>query len=131
MPIPAPKSPKMVLWIVWYVLLSGCFIYPFILGNGWPSGANGLGTVPLFTYLLAYGSIFVSLIIRWVILPRFHSFSQVLTSMIIGMALAEAVVFYGLFLVGSEFPETQMQFYLLGIFGVAQFAPIFAGKLTR
>ena len=48
-----------------------------------------------------------------------------LVLMIAGLALAEAAQFFQIFLIGPNYPETQMSIFILSLVGVGQFAPIY------
>ena len=48
--------------------------------------------------------------------------------MIMGIALAESALFYEIFLIGPEYPETQLSIFILSLLGVGQFAPIYVKK---
>ncbi len=72
-----------------------------------------------------------SILIRWFVIPKFHKFEQILIFAILGMAIAEAIVFYGVFLVDDTFAATRRQFYIMGIFGVGQYIPIYTRNITN
>jgi hypothetical protein len=117
------RTQLMIWWIVWASLLTGlCLIY-FFLGRGQPlpkvaqpaqgnplAGLTGL--VPLF----------VSIIIRWLVLPRLTGIRRALPMFIIGIALAESCGLLGIFL-GGVYKD---DLFLLGVLGVVQYAPFFA-----
>lgn len=71
-----------------------------------------------------------SIIIRWMMIPKFQKFEQILVCAILGMAVAEAIVFYGLFLVDDSFAATRRKFYIMGIFGVGQYIPTYTKNIT-
>lgn len=125
----APASPDAALirqrlivwWTIWFSLLAGvCAIY-FALGRGpmQPAAANPfhdlVGLVPLF----------VSIVIRWLVLPRYTDGQKAFVVFILGCALAEACSILGIFLGGPYRDDL----FLLGALGIAQFVPFYARRL--
>jgi len=51
---------------------------------------------------------------------------QLLTMMIVGVALSETVEFHGIFLFTADQPETKLSPFLLALVSVAQFMPVYA-----
>lgn len=123
---PRKSVPALVLWVVWFAMVTAIPIYQFALGGGWPSGTNARASGFSPVEILAVGQILAATVIRWLVLPKFTETSQQLVMMIIGLALSEAVEFYGIFLVPLEQPETKLALFILSLASVAQFAPIFA-----
>jgi hypothetical protein len=116
------QTNLLVWWVLWGSLLLGVFqAYYFIAYPKTPpppqNSDNFLGLFPLATIL-------ASCAIRWLWLPRIAHPSRALPIYILGLALAEACVFLGIFVV----PAYQQEFFFLGILGLAQFVPIFAGR---
>ena len=114
----------LIWWIIWAAILAGLLVIYFALGRGpiKPSPdkdvlKNLVGLVPLF----------VSIVIRWLALPRFDSLQRAFPLYIAGLALAEACGILGIFLGGAYRDDL----FLLGVFGVVQFVPIFARQLTK
>ena len=46
--------------------------------------------------------------------------------MIIGLALSEAVEFYGIFLIPRDQPDTKLALFMLPLLSMAQFVPTYA-----
>jgi hypothetical protein len=116
------KQMLLIWWIVWAAVLGGLVVIYVFLGRGpvQPSPAGDIlvnlaGLVPLF----------VSIVIRWLVLPRFTSLPRALPLYIVGLVLAEACGFLGIFLGGAYRDEL----FVLGVLGVAQFVPVFAHRL--
>jgi hypothetical protein len=116
------RAQLMVWWIIWAAILAGlCLVY-FFLGWGKPLPAvspanplNGLvGIIPLF----------LSIIIRWLVLPRYTDPRRALVVFVLGIALAEGCGFLGTFL-GGPYRES---LFVLGVLGIAQYAPFYARK---
>jgi hypothetical protein len=66
--------------------------------------------------------LFVSIIIRWLVLPRFSDLKLAFPMFIVGLALAEACGLLGIFL-GGVYKD---DLFLLGVLGIAQYVPFFA-----
>lgn len=79
--------------------------------------AGLIGLVPLF----------VSIIIRWLVLPRYNDLQRAFPMFIVGLALAEACGLLGIFLGGPYRDDV----FFLGVLGLAQFVPLFARKLLE
>lgn len=47
-------------------------------------------------------------------------------AMIIGLALAEAPVFFQLFLIGPDYPQNQIAVLMVAVVAIIQFAPSYA-----
>lgn len=114
----------LIWWILWSAGLVGLLVIYFVLGRGpiKPSPdkdvlKNLVGLVPLF----------VSIVIRWLVLPRFDSLQRALPLYVVGLALAEACGMLGIFLGGAYRDDL----FVLGVLGVVQFVPIFARRLQE
>jgi hypothetical protein len=115
------KQPLIVWWILWAAFQSGIFFIYYYLrtpGGRGPSGAESAvwlaGAVPMF----------LSLVVRWVVLPRVQNGQIAFPLFIIGIALAEATCFMGLFI----FPAQRLALFILSAAGIFQFIPIYAGR---
>lgn len=121
---PAAKQMLLIWWLIWAAVLVGLLVIYFALGRGpiKPSPdkdvlKNLVGLVPLF----------VSIVIRWLVLPRFDSLQRALPLYVVGLALAETCGILGIFLGGAYRDDL----FVLGVLGVTQFVPIFARKLQE
>ena len=117
---------QLVLWIIWALLVCGIVIYPFALGGGVPIGPNAETAGVNFAVVLAVGQIIIASVVRWLLIPRTKTAGQLLVLMIIGLALSEAVEFYGLFLVPTDQPSTKLGLWVLTILSGIQFIPLYA-----
>jgi hypothetical protein len=79
-----------------------------------------------FPVVLAVGQVIVASLIRWLFIPRAKNAAQLLVLMIIGLALSEAVEFYGLFLLPADQPSTKLGLWVLAILSGLQFIPMYA-----
>ncbi len=124
---PGPESQRdraqlLVWWILWAGILSGLVIIYVLLGRA-PAKAPLPGENPL-TGLIGLAPLFVSIIIRWLVLPRLTGLRQALPMFIVGIALAESCGLLGIFLGGIYKDDL----FLLGVLGVTQYVPVFAKK---
>lgn len=114
------RAQLKIWWIIWAAILAGLCVIYFALGRAKPlpteASANPLldliGLVPLF----------VSIVVRWLVLPRYTDLRRAFVMFIAGLALAEACGLIGIFLGGPYRDDL----FLLGVLGLAQFAPFFA-----
>jgi len=116
----------MVWWILWgSLLVSLCLIY-FILGRGrLPPASQQAGQV--LTGLIGLVPLFVSIVIRWLALPRCHDLPRAFPLYILGLALAEACGMLGIFRGGAYRDDL----FLLGVLGIVQYVPFFAKGLLE
>ena len=121
---PQTKALRLVYWIIWASILCGLVLIYLFLGQPAlkPAPASDLlknlaGVVPLF----------VSIVIRWLVLPRYHDLARALPVFVVGLALAEACGILGIFLGGPY----QDDLFVLGVLGVTQYVPLFIAKLLR
>lgn len=117
------KTRLLVWWIVWAALLVDLLVLYLALVRNKPlpppSPENPLqglvGVVPLF----------VSIVIRWLALPRVLNPQRAFIVFIVGLALAEACGLLGIFL-GGPYRDS---LFVLGVLGIAQYVPFYAKKL--
>ena len=115
------RTRLMVWWIIWLSLLAGVCVIYVLLGRGpvGPAAANPFenlaGLVPLF----------VSIIVRWLVLPRYTDGQKAFVMFIVGCALAESCAILGIFLGGPYRDDL----FVLGVLGIAQFVPFYARRL--
>lgn len=119
-----PPQTRFVAWVIWAAILFGLFVLQFVIGGGLPLGEDQ-GDVSIVLSILPLCALLVATVIRWVVIPRVTGEQQQLTMMIIGVALAESAQIIQLFVIGSDFPETQRAFLILSVIGVLQFAPTY------
>lgn len=124
---PNALPQPLILWIIWASIFSGIFFIQFLVGGGFPSGESET-SFPMPMGLVALSLPLASLVIRWVVLPRFHDFNTLLPVMIVGMALAEAGCFMEMFLIAPEYPRTRMTVFLFSAAVMLQYAPVYATR---
>jgi len=126
--IPAPDADRLkarlvVWWIIWASVLCGLIIFYFVLAGN--KSLPPPATKELFTNLAGLLPLFLSVIIRWLVLPRGRNPSGALAMFIIGLALAEGCGLLGILLGGGY----RDMFFVLGILGILQYVPFFAKRL--
>ena len=117
------KARLLVWWIIWAGTLGWLVLICLFLGRGKPlppvSPENPLegllGVVPLF----------VSIVIRWLVLPRATDPHRAFVLFIVGLALAEGCGLLGIF-VGGPYRDS---LFVLGVLGIIQYAPFYVKKL--
>ncbi len=121
---PSSKQMLLVWWIAWAAILSGLVVIYLVLGRG---PVKPAADKDVLKHLVGLVPLFVSIVIRWLVLPRFDSLQRAFPIYIVGLALAEACGILGIFL-GGPFRD---DLFVLGVLGVTQFVPIFARQLTK
>src|SRR6267154_1633328 len=123
--IPDPKlrAQLKLWWIVWAGVLGGLLVVGLAFGRGPVKPAvsaelmvNLIGVVPLF----------LSIIIRWLMLPRFDNLTRAFPLFIFGLAQAEGCGILGIFL-GGPYRDS---LFVLGVLAVTSYVPVFAKRLA-
>ena len=114
------RAQLLIWWLVWGGVLLGLVLIYLVLGRA-PVKAPPAGANPL-TGLVGLVPLFVSIIIRWLALPRFDNLSRAFPLFIVGLGLAEACGLLGIFLGGVYRDDL----FLLGVLGITQYVPFFA-----
>ncbi len=117
------RARLLVWWVIWGSILAGLVLIYLVLGRGKPlpppsaeDPLQGLiGIVPLF----------VSIVIRWLVLPRATDPKRAFVLFVVGLALAEGCGLLGIFL-GGPYRDS---LFVLGVLGITQYAPFYAKKL--
>jgi hypothetical protein len=119
-----PKPPLMIWWIIWGAILSGLVLIYLVLGRGSvkpaPAGDQLVNLVAMVPLVL-------SIVIRWLVLPRYDDTARAFPVYIAGLALAEACGILGIFLGGPYRDDL----FLLGVFGIVQFMPLFVRRMLE
>ncbi|QYM80870.1 hypothetical protein K0B96_08650 [Horticoccus luteus] len=111
-------TPAVIWWTLWSGILLGLVaIYTGLRPTIPASAAAGIRYLPLAPLLVA-------VLIRWVALPRVTQIRAAFPLFIVGLAFAEACGLMGLFLV----PDLAAAYFILALLGLAQLAPVFAGR---
>jgi hypothetical protein len=125
MSTPQPKlNPKLLVWwVLWLAFMQGIFVIYFFLRPG--AGKHPTDGPESSMFLLAIVPLAISAIVRWNILPRITSAARALPVFILGIALAEATCFLGLFI----FPARHLELFVLSALGIFQYIPVFSARL--
>ena len=115
------RAKILVWWIIWGGFFVGLATIYVFLGRG-PQGPKDLPAEKMLTGLIGVIPLFVSVVIRWLVLPRYTDMNRALVMFIFGLGLAEGCGILGIFLGGPYRDDL----FLLGLFGIVQFIPIFA-----
>lgn len=114
---------KLLFTVLWLAILGGLVVIYFFLGQR--GGAQDAGGSLIG--LVGLGPLLVSIVIRWLVLPRYMDAARALPLFIVGLATAEACGILGIFLGGPW----RDHFFALGLLGVVQYAPFLLPKLFR
>ena len=120
------KQQALVMWIIWFVFLQMAFAYHFALGDGFPKGDNAALLMASWLWVLCLVPIILATIVRWWVIPKLKDQKQMLSALIVGLALTEAPILFELFLIGSDYPQNQIVVLMIAVFSLIQFAPIYA-----
>lgn len=112
--------PLKIWWIVWFAILTSLCVIYFALGRTQP-----LPTKPSanpFVDLAGLIPLFISIVIRWLVMPRYNELRRAFPMFVVGIALAEACGILGIFLGGLYRDDL----FVLAALGIFQFMPFFA-----
>lgn len=118
----------MILWMIWAAMFLAAFIYQAILGGGIPSGEDGEGLEWMFVWL-CFACFAASTALRWLLIPKVKRFEKVFPIMVAGLAFAEAPQFFQIFLIGPDYPATQLSIFILAVLTLLQWVPTFAKNM--
>jgi hypothetical protein len=121
---PRVRPQLRVWWTIWGGVLAGLVLIYVFLGRGPLPPSNGKDLV---VNLAGFVPLFVSVIIRWLVLPRFDSLLRALPMFVAGIGLAQGCGVLGIFL-GGPYRDA---LFVLGVLGIAQYAPFFAHRLVE
>lgn len=114
------------MWIIWFATLQSAFIFQWVLGKGMPEGENAGEPMAVWLWLLCFGPILLATLIRWLVITKLKDAQAQLVAMIIGLSLAEAPIFFSLFLIGPDYPQNQIAVLMVAVVAIIQFAPSYA-----
>jgi hypothetical protein len=118
------RPPLLTWWIVWSAILGGLVLIYLALGRG---PVKPTVTADLLINLSGVVPLFVSIVIRWLVLPRYDDLTRAFPVFIVGLALAESCGILGIFLGGPYRDDL----FALGVFGVVQFVPVFVRRMLE
>ena len=120
------KAKAPVLWILWITILMSLFLYQFKLGHGLTKGHDARPVFQNPMIWLCVFNLIAAAVVRWWFIPKTTDLKRLLVLLIIGLALSEAVTFFGIFLFQSDMPETKTGLFVLSVLSVLQFMPLYA-----
>ena len=120
------KQHALIMWIIWFTQLQAAFVFQFFLGGGFARGENAEAPMAPWLWLICLVPLVLATGIRWLLIPKIKESAQQLVAMIVGLALAEAVVFLSIFLVGPDYPQYQIAILMVAVVALIQFAPSYA-----
>jgi hypothetical protein len=115
------RARLLVWWILWGSMLVGLGLSYFVLGRGkLPPGSPQLAKN--LAGLVGFVPLFVSIVLRWLVLPRCNDLRRAFPLFVLGLASAEACGLLGIFLGGPYRDDL----FVLGLLGLGQYVPFFA-----
>jgi hypothetical protein len=118
------KARLLVWWIIWGSILAGLVLIYLFFAQGRPLPAN-IPAQESLTGLIGLVPLFITIVIRWLVLPRATEPNRAIVLFVVGLALAEGCGFLGIFL-GGPYRDS---LFVLGLLGIIQYAPFYAKKL--
>ena len=119
------------MWIIWFAFLQSAFIYHFFVGDGFPEGDNVAEPMTLWLWALCIVPVVLATVVRWVLVPKLRQQSHMLVAMVVGLGLTEVSIGLELFLIGADYPQSQIVVLMLAVLSLIQFAPIYATPGVR
>ena len=114
------------MWIIWFAILQGAFVVQWFLGDGIPEGENAAEPMAAWLWGLCFAPIVLAALIRWLLIPKIREPQLQLVAMIVGLSLAEAPIFFSLFMIGGDYPQNQIVVLMVAVVSLIQFAPSYA-----
>ena len=127
--LPGPDAERLrtrllVFWIIWGSILAGLIMIYVLLGRG---PVKPVVAAELPVNLAGVVPLFISVVVRWLILPRGRDVKIVFPTFIAGLVLAEACGLMGIFL-GGPYRDS---LFVLGVLGVTSYVPLFVKRLLE
>ena len=116
------KQQLIVWWTIWAAFQAGIFVIYFYLTHNHAAPSDS--TFNSSIWLAGFAPLIVSSLLRWLALPLMPNAQAALTMFLLGIALAESCCFLGLFI----FPAHRLEMFLMSVFGILQFIPVFANR---
>jgi len=106
-----------LLWFFWLAFVSAIILYQIFLTGDTGESRSLFGVFPLSMLLVPAG---VCAIIRWLLIPRWRNPLIVLVLAIAGIAVADSISLYGIFL----FSNHRLVFLIVAVLSLVQFVPL-------
>lgn len=116
----SPQQQRLVWWTLWSAFQIGIVVIYKFLGHSHASASENEPTLWQLGLLPAL----ISGAIRWSLLPTFKEAEKALPFFVMGIALAEATCFLGIFI----FPSHQKPLFIASLVGIFQFIPVYVGR---
>ena len=114
-----------VWWVLWAAFQIDIFVlYYFLSISGGRTETQAMDSP---VWLAGFAPFALSTIVRWLILPRVRNAKIALPLFIIGIAMAEATCFLGIFI----FPVHKQELFIWSVVGVFQFIPYFVSRYFK
>ena len=84
------KQNISIFWIIWSAIFISLLFYPFVL----PTVKPEEGSVDVLFMAMLIGPFAFSVLVGWVIIPKIKTIQSVFIFFIIGIAVAESLVFF-------------------------------------
>jgi hypothetical protein len=114
---------RKIMWLLW-IYLAAALPFKWIYLAGDTPSTDSMGPVGLFMGSMYFGSLLITLVLRWVVIPRIPVFPLTIIPFFIGVIVAVSISFYGIFL----FDEYLSVFFITSCLALLQFIPIFGIK---
>lgn len=122
---PRQRAQVKAWWIVWVAML------PVMIGLQLFLPARPAAPVrqasDLFLQLAGVVPLFISIVVRWLALPRFTSLNTAFPLFLAGLALAECCGILGI-VFGGPYRDP---LFVLGLLGILQFMPVFVRQIAE
>ncbi len=121
------KSQLIVWWYLWAAFQIGIFTIYHFMGGKTAADPTPLAAPEPTIWLVAAVPFALSVLIRFLVLPRMKNSALALPVFVVGIGLAEATCFLGLFI----FPSHQRELFILSALGIFQYIPVYAHRFFR
>ena len=120
------RIPDLVFWAVWLGILGSVLVVQHRLGGGIPRGRNADGALPPPAVLVLSGAFaLASIFFRWRMIPGQSDRKKALVLMVAGLAFANALADFGIFLVPAGYPQTKLAYFVAALCCILMLAPTF------
>src|SRR5580698_8567075 len=113
------KAQMTVWWVLWAAFQFGIVVIYQTLSK--TASQPQPQSIDSSAWLAGFIPFAISTIIRWLILPRAQNAQTALPMFVIGIAMAEATCFLGIYL----FPAHKQELFIWSAIGIFQFIPYF------
>lgn len=109
-----PKAPQaIVIWVLWLSFATALVMYRIMLAGKATNTRSLIAPDTIFAWVCYVIPIAVVLALRWLAIPRLREPFLVLPVFVVGIAFAETLTFFGLFLFPAQFRLFYLTSWLL------------------